>query len=192
VQIIGGKWRVKPLPILMLIIAVEGFFLGMTQAQRNYYASPELRRPVPRASRVLALGSSAAQAIVGGAEHAISLTISEGSKLGHSIHLGRHATAGGSSAPTLWGLSARYRDPHTLAVSFNETGCDQLQLIVASGPAVLYHKVVTSQHVLVPVRSGLQDPLRITIVGTAPGGIELRQHSYLALPLANRDSSSMP
>ena len=85
--------------------------------------------------------------------------------------------------PTLWGLSARYLDPRTLSVSFNETGCTLVELIVASGPAVLYHRAVTSGHVTVPIRSGLADPLRITVVGTAPGGIELRQHTYLQLPL---------
>jgi hypothetical protein len=194
VQIIGGKWRVKPLPILMLIIAIEGFFLGMTEAQRNYYASPELRAPV-RIERVFTIGSHAARAIAQGAEHAISVTLNAGQKLEHSIHLGRHRASGAGAIvvpPTLYGLSAHYLNPHTLAVSFDETGCSQLQLIVASGPAVLYDKPVTSEHVIVPVREGLQDPLRITIVGTAPGGIELRQHSFLALPFANRDTSDQP
>lgn len=183
-QVIAGRWRVKPLPILMLIIAVEGFMLGMTEAQRNYYASPELREPV-RVQRVLTAGSHAAQVIVGGAEHAISVTLNAGKSLERRIHFGRHGAASGSQVPTLWGLSAHYLNPHTLSVSFNETACSQLQLIVASGPAVLYHRVVTSQQVTVPIRGGLTEPLRITIVGTAPGGIELRQHTYLALPLAN-------
>jgi len=191
-QVIGGKWRVKPLPILMLIIAVEGFFLGMTQAQRNYYASPTLRQPV-RIVRVLSFGSHAAQAIVGGAEHAISATLNAGKKLEHSIHLGRRASTGAaneeSGAPTLYGLTAHYLNPHTLSVSFHASGCTQLQLIVASGPAVLYHRVVTSQPISVPVRAGLSDPLRITAVGTAPGGIELRQHTFMALPFANRDTT---
>ncbi len=189
VQLIGGRWRVKPLPILMLIIAVEGFMLGMTQAQRNYYASPELRRPVPHISRVVQLGRHAAQALVGGAENAIVLTLNAGKQLEHSIHFGhRTAASGVDSAPTLWGLTAHYRDPHTLAVSFNESGCTGLQLIVASGPAVLYSKPVTSRQVTVAVRPGLSDPLRITIVGTAPGGIELRQHVFMALPFANRST----
>jgi hypothetical protein len=190
-QVIGGKWRVKPLPILMLIIAVEGFILGMTEAQRNYYASPALRQPV-RIIRVLSLGSHAAQAIVGGAAHAISVTLNAGKKLEHSIHFGhRTATGAGNEAggiPTLYGLSAHYLNPHTLSVSFHESGCTQLQLIVASGPAVLYHRAITSQTVTVPVRAGLSDPLRITIVGEAPGGIELRQHTFMALPFANRDT----
>jgi hypothetical protein len=184
-EVIAGRWRFKPLPILMVIIAVEGFLLGMTEAQRNYYASPELREPV-RVQRVLMVGSHAAQAIVGGAEHAISVTLNAGKTLERQIHFGRRSAGGATaSAPTLWGLSAHYLNPHTLSVTFNETGCTQLQLIVASGPAVLYHQQVTSSQVTVPIRSGLSDPLRITIVGTAPGGIELRQHSYLALPLAN-------
>jgi hypothetical protein len=187
IQLIGGRWRVKPLPILMLIIAIEGFMLGVTQAQRNYYASPELRRPVPHIVRAMQLGAHAAKALVGGAENAIVLTLNEGKKLEHTIHFGRSASGSAVySAPTLWGLKAHYQNPHTLAVSFNETGCTGLQLIVASGPAVLYHQPVTSQQVTVPVRPGLSDPLRITIVGTAPGGIELRQHVFMALPFANR------
>lgn len=186
-QVIAGRWRVKPLPILMLIIGVEGFLLGMTQAQRNYYASPELREPV-RVQRVLTIGSHAAQAIVGGAAHAISVTLNAGKNLEQHIHFGRHHSAGTPQVPTLWGLSAHYVNPHTLSVSFNETACTELQLIVASGPAVLYHRAVTAQQVSVPIRSGLTEPLRITIVGTAPGGIELRQHTYLALPIASGDA----
>ncbi len=186
VQVLGGKWRVKPLPILMLIIFIEGFTLGMTQAQRDYYASPELRRPVPHLTRALAFGRNAAQALFGGAAHAFSATLSAGSRLERSIRF--HAHASGTAepvVPTLWGLSARYLNPHTLAVGFNETGASRLQLIVASGRNVLFDKTVTSEQVNVPIPSGLSDPLRITVVGTAPGGIELRQHVFLALPFAN-------
>ncbi|MBV8668096.1 MAG: hypothetical protein JOZ28_02685 [Candidatus Eremiobacteraeota bacterium] len=182
-QVIAGRWRVKPLPILMLIIAIEGFLLGMTEAQRNYYASPELRAPV-RVQRVLTMGSHAARAIVGGAEHAISLTLNAGKTLERSIHFGRRGAAA-PSVPTLWGLSAHFLNPRMLSVSFNESGCTQIQLIVASGPAVLYHRAVASVPVTVPIHTGLTDPLRITVVGTAPGGFELRQHSYLPLPSAD-------
>jgi hypothetical protein len=185
-QVIGGRWRVKPLPILMLIIAIEGFVIGMTQAQRDYYASPELRQPVPRMSRALQIGSHAAQTIVGYGERAITATLSAGSKLGHSIHFGHRAAAATTSTiPQLWGLAAHYRNPHTLGVSFNENAVTGVQLIVASGPSVIYKKPVTSQSVTVPIPSGLEDPLRITIVGAAPGGIELRQHVFLALPFAH-------
>lgn len=187
VQYIGGRWRVKPLPILMIIIASEGFILGMTLAQRDYYASPELRRPVPRITRALQIGTNAAQTIVGYGERAISATISEGSKLSHSIHFGHRAAAASANAaiPSLWGLSAHYRNPRTLLVSFNENAVSGLQLIVASGPSVIYNRAISSNTVTVPVPSGLEDPLRVTVSGTAPGGIELRQHVFLALPFAH-------
>jgi len=178
---------VKPLPILMIIIATEGFILGMTLAQRDYYASPELRQPVPRISRALQIGSHAAQTIVGYGERAISATLSEGSKLGQRIHFGRRASAATTNAiPSLWGLEAHYRNPRTLVVSFNENAVSGLVLIVASGPSVIYNKALTSDNVTVPVRPGLQDPLRVTVSGTAPGGIELRQHVFLAPPFASQ------
>jgi hypothetical protein len=186
VQYIGGRWRVKPLPILMLIIASEGFILGMTLAQRDYYASPELRQPVPRISRALQIGTHAAQTMFGYGARAISATLSEGSRLSHSIHFGRRASAASASAiPSLWGLNAHYRNPRTLLVSFNENAVSGLQLIVASGPSVIYNKTISGSAVTVPVPSGLEDPLRVTISGTAPGGIELRQHVFLALPFAH-------
>jgi hypothetical protein len=184
-QKIGGRWRLKPLPIMMLIIAMEGYFLGMTQAQRDFYASPELQRPVPRITRAFKLGSQAAQSIAGFGKNALSVTLNAGSKLEHSIHFGHRGAGGASGAPTLWGLSAHYRNPHLLSVSFNETGCTALELIVASGPVVVYDKPITSDQASVPIPSGLTDPLRITIVGTAPGGIELRQHVFMALPFAH-------
>lgn len=185
-QVIGGKWRVKPLPILMLIIATEGFFLGMTWAQRDYYASPELRKPVPRMSRALAFGTHAAQTIVGYGKSAISATLREGATLTHSIHFGRRASAASapSAIPSLWGLSAQYRNPRTLAVSFDENAVSGVKLIVASGRSVIYNKTVSGTSVTVPVPSGLEEPLRVTISGTAPGGIELRQHVFLAPPLS--------
>ena len=185
-QKIGGRWRVKPLPIMMLIIAMEGYFLGMTQAQRDFYASPELQRPVPKITRAFKLGSQAAQTLVGYGKHALTATLSAGSKLEHSIHFGRH-TAGtaASGAPTLWGLSAHYRNPHLLSVSFNQSGCTALELIVASGQTVIFDKPIASEQASVPIPPGLTDPLRITIVGTAPGGIELRQHVFMALPFAH-------
>ncbi len=186
VQFIGGRWRVKPLPILMIIIASEGFILGMTLAQRDYYASPELRQPVPRISRALQMGTHAAQTMLGYGERAISATLSEGSRLSHSIHFGHRASAASASAiPSLWGLNAHYRNPRTLLVSFNENAVSQLQVIVASGPSVIYNKPVSSNAVTVPVPTGLEDPLRVTVSGTAPGGIELRQHVFLALPFAH-------
>ena len=187
VEVIGGRWRVKPLPILMIIIASEGFILGMTLAQRDYYESPQLRQPVPHISRALQIGTQAAQTIVGYGERAISATLREGSKLGQRIQFGRRESAASTNAiPSLWGLNARYRNPRTLAVSFNENAVSELQLIVASGPFVIYNKPVTSDHVTVPVPPGLEDPLRVTVSGTAPGGIELRQHVFLALPLAHQ------
>jgi len=186
VQHMGGRWRVKPLPILMLIIATEGFILGMTLAQRDYYASPELRQPVPRISRALQIGAHAAQTMFGYGARAVSATLSEGSRLSHSIHFGRRASAASTSTiPSLWGLNAHYRNPRTLLVSFNENAVSGLQLIVASGPSVIYNKPISGNTVTVPVPSDLEDPLRVTISGTAPGGIELRQHVFLALPLAH-------
>ncbi|MDQ6766982.1 MAG: hypothetical protein M3Z41_04150 [Candidatus Eremiobacteraeota bacterium] len=190
IQVLGGKWRVKPLPIMMLIISVEGFIIGMTQAQRDYYASPELRQPVPRVARALQMGTHAAQMIVGGAEHAISATLSAGSRLEHSIHFGRRHASAASTIPTLWGLAARYLNPRTLAVSYNETGCSALRLLVASGPNVIFNKAVSSQQLTVPIPQNLSDPLRITVVGTAPGGIELRQHVFMALPFAQRAAAN--
>jgi hypothetical protein len=185
-QKIGGRWRLKPLPIMMLIIAMEGYFLGMTQAQRDFYASPELQRPVPKITRAFKLGSQAAQTLVGYGRHALSVTLNEGSKLEHSIHFGQRAPGGATiGAPTLWGLSAHYRNPHLLSISFNETGCSALELIVASGTTVIYDKPIASEQASVPIPSGLTDPLRITVVGTAPGGIELRQHVFMALPFAH-------
>jgi hypothetical protein len=186
VQVIGGRWRVKPLPILMLIISIEGFMLGMTWAQRDYYASPELRQPVPRVSRALAFGTHAAQTIVGYGKRAISATLTEGATLTHSIHFGRRASAASapSAIPSLWGLSAEYHNPRTLVVTFNENAVSGLRLIVASGRFVIYNKPVSNTTVTVPVPSGLGDPLRVTISGTAPGGIDLRQHVFLAPPLS--------
>jgi len=185
VQHIGGRWRVKPLPILMMIIATEGFILGMMLAQRDYYASPELRQPVPRISRALQFGTHAAQTIVGYGERAISATLSEGSRLSHSIHFGhRSSSSSASSIPSLWGLNAQYANPRTLLVSFNENAVSGLQLIVASGSSVLYNKAISTNSVRLPIPSGLKDPLRVTVSGTAPGGIELRQHVFLAPPFA--------
>ena len=180
VQVIGQRWRVKPLPILMMIIAAEGFIIGMTQAQRDYYASPELRRPVPRLTLALQAG---AHRLVGSAEHALSATLSVGSRLQHGLHFGRAAAAAAAGgAPTLWGLRAQYLNPRTLSISYNESGVSGLVLVVASGPAVIYRKAISAQQLTVPVPPGLSDPLRITIQGTAPGGIDLRQHVFLALP----------
>lgn len=186
VQHIGGKWVVKPLPVMMLIIAVEGYIIGMTQAQRDYYESPELRSPVPHFVRAFAVGSHAAQTLVKYGKNVILVTLNAGSKLQHSIHLGHHtASTTPNTAPTLYGLSTHYLNPHTLSVSFNASGVTQLELIVASGPRLFYKKPITSQEISVPIPGGLSDPLRITVVGTAPGGIELRQHVFMALPFAN-------
>ena len=183
VQVISGKWRVKPLPILMAIIAVEGFTIGVTQAQRDYYASPDLRRPVPHLSRALQLGSHAAAAIARGAEHAFTATLTAGASLEHRIRFGgKTPSAAASQVPSLWGLSARYLNPNLLSVTYNASDVDSRRLIVASGPSVIYNRKVATSQVLVAVPSGLNAPLRITVSAAAAGGIELRQHLFLQPP----------
>jgi hypothetical protein len=134
------------------------------------------------------MGSNAAQTLVKYGKNVILVTLNAGSKLRHSMVFGHHKTAATTpsyAAPTLYGLSAHYLNPHTLAVTFNASGISQLQLIVASGPRLFYKQAITNQELTVPIPSGLTDPLRITVVGTAPGGIELRQHVFMALPFAN-------
>lgn len=187
VQYLGGKWRVKPLPILMLIIGIEGFFLGMTQAQRDYYASPELRSPVPAIARAFAASSHAANTLVGLGRRAISATLSAGSRLEHSLHFGRHvaaASAPAALAPAISNLTAHYRNPHTLAVSFDPVNCSHVRLLVASGTKVVYNKPVTGNRATIHIPSGLSDPLRVTVSALGANGHELRQHVYMGLPFA--------
>jgi hypothetical protein len=192
IQYISGRWRVKPLPILMMIIAVEGFVIGMTQAQRDYYASPELRSRVPVIARAFRASSHAASALVGFGKNAIAVTISEGGKLARTLHFTRQLTPSALAAgpPALWGLSAHYMNPRTMAVSFNEVHCSNLSLLVASGTRVLYRQRLPSTSALVPVPKGLVDALRVTVSAEAPGGLELRQHVFLAPPFATRGQPS--
>lgn len=193
VQQLGGKWRVKPLPILMLIIGIEGFFLGVTEAQRDYYASPELRSPVPAFKRAFAASSHAASALVGFGEKAISETLAAGSRIEHHVGFRRTSAAAAPlpAIPQLWGLKALYKNPHTLLVSFNEAGCSNFQLIVASGLKIVYKKPVSGEAAIVPLPHALTQPLRITVAAQAPGGLELRQHVFMALPFALTHSLSV-
>ncbi len=185
-QYLSGKWRVKPLPVLMLIIAAEGFVIGMTQAQRDYYASPELTSRVPTISRAFSASSHAASALLGFGKKAIAVTITAGGKLAHDFHFGKHATAATlvSGPPALWGLSAHYLTPRTMAVSFNQVHCSNLMLLVASGRKIIYHKHLADSTATVPIPKGLTEPVRVTVSAQAPGGLELRQHVYLAPPFA--------
>lgn len=188
-QFLGGKWRVKPLPILMSIIAIEGFVIGMTQAQRDYYASPALTSRVPVVARAFTASSHAASALVGFGKKAFAATMNEGGKLAHGMHFGRRATSVAAAAvqpPALWGLAAHYVNPHTMAISFNEVHCSDLTLLVASGPKILYKSALPGTTATVSVPMGLTDPVRVTVSAQAAGGLELRQHVYLAPPFATR------
>ncbi len=188
-QYLGGKWRVKPLPILMSIIAVEGFVIGMTQAQRDYYASPELRSRVPMITRAFQASSHAASALVGFGKKAIAVTVSEGGKLARGLHLrGGVGSPVAATAPALWGLSAHYVNPHLLSVSFDEVHCTALTLLVASGEKVIFKKSLSETTALVPVPAGLTEPVRVSVSALTPSGLELRQHVYLAPPFATRGS----
>ncbi|HXW50588.1 MAG TPA: hypothetical protein VEJ41_01250, partial [Candidatus Acidoferrales bacterium] len=187
-QYLGGKWRVKPLPILMTIIAVEGFIIGMTQAQRDYYASPVLRSRVPMITRAFRASSHAASALVGFGKKAIAVTVTESGKLARELHLSKHAAPVtlAASPPALWGLSAHYVNPHLMAVSFSEQHCMDLSLVVASGTKIIMKRSLAQTTALVPIPEGLVDPVRVTVSALAPEGVELRQHVYLAPPFATR------
>jgi hypothetical protein len=185
---LGGRWRVKPLPILMTIIAIEGFVIGMTQAERDYYASPSLTSRIPAITRAFRASSHAASALVGFGKSAIAVTLNEGGKLANRFKLSRHMSPAvvAQTPPALWGLSAHYVNPRTLAVSFNQVHCTNLSLLVASGRKVLYHRSLALTKALVPIPKGLTAPVRVTVVAQAPDGLELRQHVYLAPPFATR------
>jgi hypothetical protein len=186
VQYLGGRWRVKPLPILMLIIAIEGFTIGMTQAQRDYYASSELTARVPPMTRAFRATSHAASAILGFGKNAFVVTMNAGGKLARRLHFGRPPTAAAATPPALWGLSAHYVNPKTMAVSFKQIHCTNISLLVASGSRIIYRKELAATTASVAIPPGLTEPVRVTVSAQAAGGLELFQHVYLPPPFATR------
>jgi hypothetical protein len=166
-QKLGGRWRVKPLPILMAVIAIEGFWIGYTQAQRDFYASPALRGPVAPFMSAFNVNS-----------HLLSTLTAAGKK---AVRL---AVGPSPDAPALWNLKAHYVTPHRLAISFNEKDLSDLHLIVASGLFVIYNRPLSQPSAEVPIRGPLSANVRVTASGRAHNGVVLRQTVYLPLPFA--------
>lgn len=73
VQKSGGKWRIKPLPLLLLVIASEGMIIGVQQSQHDAFEAAAGGKIMPIA-RALRMVPATAAAIVGFGRHAILVT----------------------------------------------------------------------------------------------------------------------
>jgi len=73
VQKSAGRWRVKPLPLLMLVIAFEGMVIGVQQSQHDAFQAAAGGKILP-ITRALRIVPDTAAAIVGFGKHAILVT----------------------------------------------------------------------------------------------------------------------
>ncbi|MDQ6781619.1 MAG: hypothetical protein M3Z37_10775 [Candidatus Eremiobacteraeota bacterium] len=92
VQKSAGRWRIKPLPLLLFVIAAEGMVIGMQQSQHDAFESAAGGK-IPPITRALRFIPNTAEAIVGYGQHALLVTL-------HGVHpLRGSAVAAHAAAP---------------------------------------------------------------------------------------------
>lgn len=207
VQNVGGRWRVKPMPILLFVIAVEGMVIGVQQAQTAAFESPALRARIAPIARAIRFVPNTAAAIAGFGRHAIT-------SIGNHLHYRAHqatiprpaatathapralarvtaapskvARAPGSALrvakPELYGLTARYVKPGSVVISFTRRDVYDVQLTVVQGTNTLYRADGLSGHTAAVKVRHWKMPLVISVVGSAPGGEVLQRHIVMPRP----------
>lgn len=92
VQKSAGRWRIKPLPLLLFVIAAEGMVIGLQQSQHDAFQSAAGGK-IPPITRALRFIPNTAIAIVGYGQHALLVTL-------HGVHpMHNSAVAAHRAAP---------------------------------------------------------------------------------------------